>query len=290
MELILCHLMGSYETGGIPSPRDQWHEEEMTLTILNEEFETIVETILWEGQFAWYFDNAKDNARMAFADFDEDEDKEGYFLSPDQEEIIVYDFIEDEVISTIEIDIGEYEDIVMFEPMVLRSDNEPLAGILMVGSEGTLWFLEAGSDEPTCIEEEVIPTILDGCVGDFDNDDLPEIALLSESTLTIYDIEPLTVSDEKRGDLIANRFSIVSAYPNPFNSAATVEFTLPASGRYEITVNDLAGREVMRLADGWRVQGEYSLTWNATGMQSGTYFIIVDADRRKAVRGIQLVK
>ncbi len=54
----------------------------------------------------------------------------------------------------------------------------------------------------------------------------------------------------------------LSGYPNPFNPAATVSFSLPEGGDVSLIVYDMLGREVIRLAEGFRDAGRHELTWD----------------------------
>jgi hypothetical protein len=61
-------------------------------------------------------------------------------------------------------------------------------------------------------------------------------------------------------------------YPNPFNSSTMLSFSVPGATRLTLTVYDVLGREVTRLADGEFEAGTYSRIWNAEDMASGIYF------------------
>jgi hypothetical protein len=65
--------------------------------------------------------------------------------------------------------------------------------------------------------------------------------------------------------------------PNPASGPVTVEYTLPRSAVIALTVHDLMGREVARLASGLRTQGRHVQTWDAeahgTRAHPGVYFI-----------------
>ncbi len=51
-------------------------------------------------------------------------------------------------------------------------------------------------------------------------------------------------------------------YPNPFNPSTTISFSMPAQSRIQLTVYDISGREIVRLADGMYSQGTYQVHWN----------------------------
>lgn len=74
----------------------------------------------------------------------------------------------------------------------------------------------------------------------------------------------------------------VSAYPNPFNPSTKIFFSLAAEARVSIQIFDVAGHEVTSLVDEVRNEGQYEITWNATGrdgihLPSGVYFVRFEA-------------
>jgi len=70
---------------------------------------------------------------------------------------------------------------------------------------------------------------------------------------------------------VPSRISLGS-YPNPFNPAATVRFTLPARARVRLAVYTLLGQEVALLADGVLEAGSHEARFDAAGKASGVYF------------------
>lgn len=67
-------------------------------------------------------------------------------------------------------------------------------------------------------------------------------------------------------------FMLEQNYPNPFNPATTIAFYLPRSGRVSLKIIDVAGREVMTLADQFMKAGRHEATFEAQGIASGVYF------------------
>ncbi len=60
-------------------------------------------------------------------------------------------------------------------------------------------------------------------------------------------------------------------YPNPFNPATTIEFSLPNAGYVSLKVLNLLGEEVATLASRDFTVGSYRVDWNARGVASGVY-------------------
>ena len=78
--------------------------------------------------------------------------------------------------------------------------------------------------------------------------------------------------------LITPPFALESVSPNPFTDAARVAWSLDRAGEVELTVVDLAGREVRLLARGTFGAGPHEVTWNGrsndgTPARAGAYFI-----------------
>lgn len=86
-------------------------------------------------------------------------------------------------------------------------------------------------------------------------------------------------------------FLILHNYPNPFNSATTVLFSVPVSGLASINIYDLLGRRVTTLFDGPAEAGTtYQRTFDASRLSSGVYFCVLKSDRRSVVNKMLLIK
>ncbi len=82
-------------------------------------------------------------------------------------------------------------------------------------------------------------------------------------------------------------FSLAQNYPNPFNPGTTIGYTVPGTGsRHEaignrwvrICVYDMLGREVAVLVDDRRPPGDYAVTFDGTGLSSGSYIYRLQVD------------
>ena len=89
---------------------------------------------------------------------------------------------------------------------------------------------------------------------------------------------------------LAASFSISDAYPNPFNPTTVMELTMPVSGDMQVEVYNLLGQVVSTLASGYKDAGTYSLTWDASDVSSGMYFVKAHADGFTATQKLMLVK
>jgi hypothetical protein len=76
-------------------------------------------------------------------------------------------------------------------------------------------------------------------------------------------------------------------FPNPFNPATVIRFSLARDGEIDLRAYDAAGREVARLAHGRASIGTHAVSWAPAGLASGIYFYVLRtrgiAITRKAV-------
>jgi hypothetical protein len=87
-----------------------------------------------------------------------------------------------------------------------------------------------------------------------------------DTELTVRD-RPTTSSARAQG------FMVHPAYPNPFNAIASVRVTLPFQSDMTLSLFDLLGREVERIAEGTFSQGQYEFTFYGGDLPSGVYLI-----------------
>ncbi len=67
-------------------------------------------------------------------------------------------------------------------------------------------------------------------------------------------------------------FELQQNYPNPFNPHSTIRITVPEKTVTDLTVFDLSGRKIAVLIHGIIDAGNHEVTFDATGLPSGTYF------------------
>ena len=70
-------------------------------------------------------------------------------------------------------------------------------------------------------------------------------------------------------------FAVTGVYPNPFNPATTIRFTLPREGRVTVKAYNVTGQKVADLFDGVLSAGEKNILWKPSGLSGGVYFVTV---------------
>ena len=82
---------------------------------------------------------------------------------------------------------------------------------------------------------------------------------------------------------IPKGFSLEQNFPNPFNPATVVKFSIPADANVKLVVFDIAGREVKTLADGKMNAGRHELSFSGAELSSGVYFYRLDVIGKEGI-------
>jgi hypothetical protein len=84
-------------------------------------------------------------------------------------------------------------------------------------------------------------------------------------------------------------------YPNPFNPATTIPFSLEKGGQVEMVIYDAAGRRISSIVSGHYSAGHHEAVWNGATdaghtAASGVYFVRMRSEDMTAVRKIVLLR
>ena len=67
-------------------------------------------------------------------------------------------------------------------------------------------------------------------------------------------------------------FSLEQNYPNPFNPTTTIAYQIATPGYVRLSIFNLLGEEIARLAEGNHATGYYTVQWDAGTAPSGIYY------------------
>jgi len=84
---------------------------------------------------------------------------------------------------------------------------------------------------------------------------------------------------------VPTEFSLVSAYPNPFNSTVLIGYDIGRESEVSLSVFDMSGRMVENLYHGNAVPGTYKTSWQALNMPTGVYMV-----RLETIEGVKSAK
>ena len=89
---------------------------------------------------------------------------------------------------------------------------------------------------------------------------------------------------------IPDEFSLLPAYPNPFNPGTNIVFDLPEKSRVYIKVYDVTGKEITMLINNTLSAGRHKVTFGGNGLSSGIYFVRLIANDYIKTRKVILMK
>jgi hypothetical protein len=85
-------------------------------------------------------------------------------------------------------------------------------------------------------------------------------------------------------------FALDQNYPNPFNPATELVYHVASAGPVQLIVYDLLGREVRALVREVQPPGAYRVSFDATGLSSGTYICRLSSGSAQQSRKLLLLK
>ncbi len=132
----------------------------------------------------------------------------------------------------------------------------------------------------------------------FDNVILPrdmhfkdDYAIVADNTtLSIYACSEILHSPEVDTDLLPYSFGILSAFPNPFNSTTTINYSIPTGTSISLDVFNLLGQRVQTLVEGQQQAGNHRAILRVNGLPSGLYFIRLEASDQAFTQKVMLIR
>ena len=109
--------------------------------------------------------------------------------------------------------------------------------------------------------------------------DIPTTPLVEQFYFHVRPVprEPYS-SVETYNDLTPVDFTFDGNYPNPFNPSTNFNFSLERDMDITMSVYDVQGRLITKLADGEFASGRHSIKWDASNAGSGIYFCKLTAE------------
>ena len=90
--------------------------------------------------------------------------------------------------------------------------------------------------------------------------------------------------------MIPSEFRMLPAYPNPFNPSTSIRWAMPDEGHVTVRVLDMLGRDVGVIGDAMYGPGEHGLKFDAVGLSSCIYLVVVDSLGNVGVQKVMLIK
>ena len=119
----------------------------------------------------------------------------------------------------------------------------------------------------------------------------------SASQTDLVEVEESSAETDVRdsGAVQPQSFALEANYPNPFNAATTISFTLANPGQTALYIYDIQGRLVRQLLGRFLPAGTHQISWNGkstTGIDlaSGTYLYQLETTDRRESRKMLLLR
>lgn len=88
----------------------------------------------------------------------------------------------------------------------------------------------------------------------------------------------ITEVDSDNNIAIPNKYNLFQNFPNPFNPATTIKYSIPESGSVKIKIYDLLGSEIKTLINEFQPAGAHSINFDSYGLTSGVYFYVLQVN------------
>jgi hypothetical protein len=82
----------------------------------------------------------------------------------------------------------------------------------------------------------------------------------------------------------------ITNFPNPFNPATKIYYTIPLSGYVSIIVYNSLGQTVKELVNEFKNKGSHTADFNGSNLSSGIYFYKLRSGSFEVVRRMVLLK
>ena len=116
--------------------------------------------------------------------------------------------------------------------------------------------------------------------------DLEETILYHPNIRLNNILEPFVMNREN-----ANILKLENPYPNPFNPATTIAYSIPSNlTKVNINIYDVTGRLVENLHEGIQNKGNHKVSWNASMFSSGIYFVKLQTNTNTITKKLILIK
>ena len=115
-------------------------------------------------------------------------------------------------------------------------------------------------------------------------------SLKSAQTFSITFKRDNQIGIQQIGTEIPGSFKLSQNFPNPFNPATTIRFSVPKNSFVSLKVYDLAGKEISNLVNGTLTAGNYEADFDGSGLTSGVYFYTLKTNGFTDTKRMTLIK
>ena len=89
---------------------------------------------------------------------------------------------------------------------------------------------------------------------------------------------------------VPTAFSVSNAYPNPFNPTTSLNINLDAASHVSVKVFNVMGQLVDVVTEGQMAEGTHAISWDASTVASGVYFVNTEVGSSLSSQKVMLLK
>ena len=109
-------------------------------------------------------------------------------------------------------------------------------------------------------------------------------------TTTVFISKDLIISDVPEKAAMPENYFMVRTFPNPFNPATNVVFSLDKLQNVSFKVVNIMGKVVYQQKLGRLNAGEHTISWDGSQYASGTYYMVIETETAKCVTKALMLK
>jgi len=103
------------------------------------------------------------------------------------------------------------------------------------------------------------------------------------------------ITDKGPGNNVPARYAVMENYPNPFNPETRIVYSIPQSGKVNLTIYNVLGQKVRELTNTAQNAGTHVMTWDArndfgVNVPTGIYIGVLTTNGQRVTRKMVLVR
>jgi hypothetical protein len=85
-------------------------------------------------------------------------------------------------------------------------------------------------------------------------------------------------------------FALAQNFPNPFNPSTEIAYSIADAGMVKLSIYNLLGEKIATVVNDFKAPGSYSVSFDASGFTSGTYFYHLQSGQQMLTKKMTIVK
>jgi len=117
----------------------------------------------------------------------------------------------------------------------------------------------------------------------------------NEGVFVFHDTTTTGIRQQEDNLFLSKKYNLFQNFPNPFNSETAIRYQLAQSGKVELLIYNLEGKEVKTLLNKVQPKGNYQISWNGKNnkgcdVSSGIYLYQLDVNGIAKTNKLTLIR